>query len=130
MQCRRAQQQSVMRLALNSLTLRLASYKHDLASGEFVDSANHAHFLLRNHSGQDGCCFFQALDVLLHVDDDGALLQIIAASSKPARCQASWLARDPAIWPPIACSSDQPDQIKLSTDANGKFYRRRSTQAP
>lgn len=56
------------------MMIKLALHKGDLARGKIVNGANHTNLILGYHSGQDRRCVLQALGVVAHVGDNGALL--------------------------------------------------------
>jgi len=56
------------------LMIKLALHKGDFARGEIVDSADHTNLVLGYHFGQDWLRVLQALRIVAHVGDNGALL--------------------------------------------------------
>lgn len=56
------------------MMIKFALHKGDLARGKIVDGADHPNLILGYHFGQDWLRVLQALGVVAHVGDNGALL--------------------------------------------------------
>ena len=60
------------------MMIKLALHKRDFAGGKIIDGADHTNLIPGDHFGQDWLRVLQALGVVAHVGDNGALLQIVA----------------------------------------------------
>jgi hypothetical protein len=63
---------------IRTTQFRRISHEGHLAGPEVVDAANNPKLLLGYQVGQDRLCLLQPLNVVTHVGDDSALLQISA----------------------------------------------------
>ena len=56
------------------MMIKLALDKRDFARGKIIDGADHANLILGDHFGENWLRVLQALGVVAHVGDNGALL--------------------------------------------------------